>query len=504
MRVLPAFFLLCALPTASLAVQVAVPQAGPTRSDVRRVLTAQLQIFETRPPADALGVIKTLAGLPQAGLHGVAADRAAAQAALAVIAAPDFERLKEDRQARVPYARALGAENVARLVDAAAALRAHAVLDPSLGAQLTRLTSQGPGLEAAYARLDALFDRGRIPGFEDFRAPSEPGQSGLIIPSRRGRIERAPAEEPPGLVIPRPEDAGLLIETAGRREKLYPQDGLIFERRSIPGPLAPYYEELPGGAIRRKARDPLADQLAAAGVELWSMRHGQSETNRAGIFAGAGADPALTTSPDEHGLSGKAQGAAAALTLYHKFGGDAWARRVLAGVEKPAILLTSPLKRARQTTALFARLLDERARRLGGPAARPLYRLGVERNLAEMSFGSLEKRRFEDVRALAFFKNFDSGDGGAGRTFLDRFPGGGDSRMDMMIRQHRVLRRVLKDYAGRRVVLIGHHESVSSQRAVLGMLETRPEDGALKAAHVPNAAPEQLVFPGAKPLSFSN
>lgn len=499
------------------AAVIRVPSGGApvTRLQFQAVVSGQLREYASLTPEASLRRLATLSALPAKRFPALAVERAAAQAALALIVSPNAAQLRDDRETRIRLSRALGEANVELIATVAEELRGYAAVDPALSALIARLRerfapregSERSDIAKALAALKEFFDQSSVPGYAsvsvgdavDGRSILIPvRRSGLVKPARRGAADS-------GLVSQAVEEgAGFVTRATGedgrvRTQKVYPRDGLTFERREIPAGLADAYEELPGGALRQRKADPLMAALAASKIDLWTVRHGETESNRARLAAGRGTDAPLTRTPNEKGVSGESQARAAALKMYESLGGDSWARAVSAGIQKPVVILTSPMKRARQTAAAFAELLDYESQRLGGGSRHRLYETHVERGLAEIAFGDLEGWTLDKAKSLGAWPAFD-GVEGAGRTFLDRFPKG-ESRLDVMIRQRAILRRVIKKYPGRQVVTFAHFETVTAQKAVLGLLDRDPADRAFKVAPIANAEPIRLSFAGARLLS---
>lgn len=486
--------LLTALVLAAAAANAAAGVIGAapiTRVAFQAVLAGQLQQYMALPTAAGLERLEALTALPSSQFPALAADRVAASAALTLIVSPQAARLQSDRETRVMLSRALGKKNVSMLATAADNLHAQAAGDPSVSAAVERariLFSSPDGADIARVRagLKRFFDGASSrPGLPDFTPPAA-----RPLPPAGGLTANVVVEGG-GFVYQSVDAAG-----RKRRDKVYPQDAVTFERRDIPAALAGVYEELPGGAVRQTAPDPLVAALYAAKIELFTVRHGETETNRARLLAGSGIDAALTTTPNEKGVHGESQARAAALKMYENLGGDSWARAILAGIKPPLVILISPLKRARQTAAALQELLDQRSRSLAKGPPRRLYEAHVERGLAELAFGEFEGWTIDKAETLASWPDFN-GLSGAGRTFLDRFPKG-ESRFDVMIRQRGVLRRMVKDYPGRQVVTFAHFETVVALKAVLGLLERDPADRALRVTPVENAQPIRLTFPVAR------
>lgn len=255
----------------------------------------------------------------------------------------------------------------------------------------------------------------------------------------------------------------------------------------LPAELAPYYGPAAHGGLIKLQEDPVAAALRASGARVWSVRHGQSEANRAKLFAGR-TDVPLTVVPDADGVSGVAQAAAAAAKLYAELGGERWARDVASGKRRPLIVLTSPLKRARQTAEALGSFLDAEGRRLGAQSA--LYESRVEPLLIEMDYGRLDNRPYSEVLRTLDWKYWD-GISGEGRSFRGRFPEG-ESRVSVLRRQRQVLAGIAAKLAGRDVITFAHFEVLTAQMAIMGALATAP-DGAMRVTNVPNASPLRLV-----------
>lgn len=484
-----------------------------SRLQFQTVVAGQLRQYMALPPAAGLARLETLAALPSAQFPALATDRAAAQAALTLIVSPNAASLQEDRETRVLMSRALGRQNVASILTASEGLSNLAAVDPALNSSIQRIRAKFSPQEAGQtdiaqvqANLKEFFDRASVPGFASLSMGGVDARS-ILIPVHPSGLSKPGPQAASGLTARAvPEGDGFVTTELGsdgrtRRFKVYPKDGISFERREIPGPLSDYYEELPEGALRRRRTDPLVAALDAAKIDLWTLRHGETTTNRAGTLGGGGTDSALTKTPNEQGTSGEGQARAAALKMYEELGGDSWARAVLLGVKKPVVILVSPLTRSRQTAAAFTDLLDYKRQRLATGRSGRLYELHIERGLKEIAFGELEGWTIEKGSTLSAWPALD-GMKGLGRTFLDRFPGG-ESRFDVMMRQRGVLRRVIKDYPGRQVITFAHSETVVAQKAVLGLVDVDPKDQALKSSAIPNAEPIRLSFGAAGSMARS-
>jgi len=236
------------------------------------------------------------------------------------------------------------------------------------------------------------------------------------------------------------------------------------------------------GALAYQSPFELRDQLVAAGVELTGLRHGESEANAA---ANAGKPVMIGQSETPLTATGRQQARAAAERLLQQFGGDKWLQEA---VQKPEILpvvYASPLSRASDTAAAFAALVKERSG-LDLPIRK-------DSRLLEIGFGSYEGKPGSKLAREhpVFASNWD-GHRGAGIDFQHRFPQG-ESRLDVMARVSSLLKEVVEEHAGRRVLLVCHQETLVGVRTALGLSKQR--DGRIRAdsGEIQNATPIPLV-----------
>lgn len=471
-RSLVALLLLSAPLQAAL---IHVPGAGApvTRPAFQAMMAGQLAEYRALPPAMALQRLETLAALPSAQMPALAAERAAATAALALIVSPNAPALTQDRETRIVMARALGKENVAAIAAAASELKTFTQFDPALSASVARLRerfappagSQRTDIGDVAGRLKEFFDQGKTPGYKSVGLGDAVDGRSILIPDRPSGLVKAPKQQGSGLLTQAtPEGTGFVTSETledGRvsRRKIYPQDGVTLERRAVPSIDEGVYEELPGGALKQKKLDPLVNRLAKAKVDLWTVAPGPAEASKA-----------------------------AAAKLYAELGGDNWARATAAGLQKPLVLLVGPDEESRRTARAFGELLDFKSRSFKGAR---LYEAHREKALRGMAYGAFEGMSDEKKAALAAWTEFESG-----RDFLDRLPGG-ESRMDVLVRQQGLLRRAAKDFAGRQIVTFGSPEAASAQQTVFGLTPADKKDGALLAQPVPPAEPLRLSIAGA-------
>ncbi|HET6697507.1 MAG TPA: bifunctional RNase H/acid phosphatase [Nocardioidaceae bacterium] len=171
----------------------------------------------------------------------------------------------------------------------------------------------------------------------------------------------------------------------------------------------------PGQPVREGAGEQVEDLGTPTTLVL--VRHGATDHTTAKRFSGTGgSDPGLNG-------DGRAQVRAVA----------DWLAPLGEQVEA---VVTSPLRRARESAEIIASRLDREVR--------------VEDGLAEAAFGSWDGLTFQQVRE----RYPDDLDAWLGS--LDVGPGGGESFRDMSVRVRRGRDRLLASYAGRTVLAVTH------------------------------------------------
>lgn len=241
------------------------------------------------------------------------------------------------------------------------------------------------------------------------------------------------------------------------------------------------------GALAYQSPFELRDRLVAAGVELTGLRHGESEANAA---ANEGKPLLIGQSETPLTATGRQQARAAAEQLLQQFGGDPWLQEAMQKPEILPVVYASPLSRASDTAAAFADLVRERSQALGHELDLPIRK---DSRLLEIGFGSYEgKPGSKLVREHPVFASNWDGHRGAGIDFQHRFPQG-ESRLDVMARVSSLLKEVVEQHAGRRVLLVCHQETLVGVRTVLGLSKQR--DGRIRAdsGEIQNATPIPLV-----------
>ena len=181
-------------------------------------------------------------------------------------------------------------------------------------------------------------------------------------------------------------------------------------------------------------------------VELIAVRHGQSVTNAA--FPAADA-----AGLEDGGVPGS--DAEVALTELGRIQARDFGTWLASRSPRPDVVLSSPYVRARQTTDIAM----DGLRQLAGRA--PEVR--VDERLRDRELGVLEMQTMAGIR-----RRFP--DEVARRQKVGEFlyrPAGGESFADVALRIRSLLRDIIDDLAGRRVLIIGHDAVVLLLRYVI-------------------------------------
>jgi broad specificity phosphatase PhoE len=254
------------------------------------------------------------------------------------------------------------------------------------------------------------------------------------------------------------------------------------------------------------AQDPvdgcdLHQELDQAHVHLIGIRHGQSTSN-ATAQAAHGSVFSGQTNVQLTDL-GKQQAHSAAVQLYDQLGGDAWMEQAAADPEKLPVVYASTLSRAENTAEATVALFSEEAHTLAGHGELTTAQADgvatemqphLDPRLMEMGYGSYEMRSSADLQAEQpqFFANWDN-KVAKGVDFMDRFPGGGESRSDVMTRVGSFLHDVAQHDPGRTVLAFSHTGTLTMAEVDLGEIPETDGKLQLPAANVPNATPFTLA-----------
>lgn len=205
---------------------------------------------------------------------------------------------------------------------------------------------------------------------------------------------------------------------------------------------------------------------------MWIVRHGESIGNVARDAATAAGHSVIDIAERDIDvpLSPLGQEQAAALGVW--FGQQSES-------ERPDIILTSPYRRARQTSALI-----EDGAAFGG------LRVVVDERLREKEFGILDRLTASGIRQT-FPEQAEF------RRVLGKFyhrPPGGESWADVVLRLRSMLDSIALHYEGQRVLIVCHQVVVLCLRYVLEELD---EEGILaidREADVANCSITEYAF----------
>ncbi|MDR6856856.1 histidine phosphatase family protein [Variovorax guangxiensis] len=201
---------------------------------------------------------------------------------------------------------------------------------------------------------------------------------------------------------------------------------------------------------------------------LWIVRHGQSAGNVARDAAEAGGFPLIELAWRDIDVPLSELGIEQSIAL-----GDWFAR--LPAQEKPEVILCSPYVRARATAELVAEH--------GGLSGESI-KLRVDERLREKEFGILDRLTKLGIRQKHPELNEQ-------RLHVGKFyfrPPGGESWCDVILRLRSVLEMVTREYAGRRVLVVGHQVIVNCLRYLLEHMDEQQILDIDRQGDVPNCA----------------
>ena len=201
---------------------------------------------------------------------------------------------------------------------------------------------------------------------------------------------------------------------------------------------------------------------------LWIVRHGQSAGNVARDAAEAGGLPLIELAWRDIDVPLSELGIAQARALGDWFG-------KLPTDEKPEVILSSPYLRARATAELVAE---------HGGMAGDMLKLRTDERLREKEFGILDRLTKLGIQQ----KHPDLNDQ---RQHVGKFyfrPPGGESWCDVILRLRSLLEMVTREYAGQRVLVVGHQVIVNCLRYLLEHMDEQRILDIDREGDVPNCA----------------
>jgi len=202
---------------------------------------------------------------------------------------------------------------------------------------------------------------------------------------------------------------------------------------------------------------------------LWLIRHGQSAGNVARDAAESGGLPVIDLAWRDIDVPLSDLGVEQATAV-----GDWFGR--LPRDEQPEVILCSPYVRARET----ARLLAESA----GLGADRGVRLRIDERLREKEFGILDRLTRFGIQQK--HPELDEQRGHVGKFYFR--PPGGESWCDVILRLRSLLEMVTREYAGQRVLVVGHQVIVNCMRYLLEHMDEHRILDIDRQGDVPNCA----------------
>jgi broad specificity phosphatase PhoE len=199
---------------------------------------------------------------------------------------------------------------------------------------------------------------------------------------------------------------------------------------------------------------------------LWLVRHGQSAGNVARDAAEALGLAVIDIADRDIDTPLSELGKRQAMAL------GRWFAELEEG-ERPQVVLSSPYVRARDT----ARIIASEASRKG-----EAWKLRQDERLREKEFGILDRLTVHGIRQ----KHPELS---AQRTHVGKFyfrPPGGESWCDVILRLRSLLEMVAREYAGCRVLVVGHQVVVNCMRYLIEQMDEAQILGIDKLGDVPN------------------
>lgn len=201
---------------------------------------------------------------------------------------------------------------------------------------------------------------------------------------------------------------------------------------------------------------------------LWLIRHGQSAGNVARDAAEAGGLATIDLAWRDIDVPLSDLGAAQSSAV-----GDWFSQ--LAENERPEVILCSPYIRAQET----ARLIAEAA-----GFVHPQIKLRTDERLREKEFGILD--RLTKVGIQQKHPDLDEQRAHVGKFYFR--PPGGESWCDVILRLRSLLEMVTREYADRRVLVVGHQVIVNCMRYLLEQMDEKQILDIDREGDVPNCA----------------
>ncbi len=250
------------------------------------------------------------------------------------------------------------------------------------------------------------------------------------------------------------------------------------------------------GSIGYQGPSERYQQLARAQVQLLGVRHGQAQSNADSEALG---EPLLYGQSDSPLTDkGREQAQNCLQKVVEQLGGSDWLSRAIDDPRLLPVVVSSDLSRAQETAEIFQEGLAREAESLKGEAGREVVeqhlQLHSDARLRETNFGEFETQPLSRLQSAypGFVSHWRPAQGPA-TDYLHRFPGGGESRADVMRRMDEFLQNCCLRFPGKTVIVISHGETLLSTRALLGKAPVLDGKVIAETGVIPNAMPFWLV-----------
>ncbi len=200
---------------------------------------------------------------------------------------------------------------------------------------------------------------------------------------------------------------------------------------------------------------------------LWIVRHGQSAGNVARDAAEAQGLHVIDIATRDIDVPLSALGRRQSQSLGNWFG-------ALPPDQQPQVLVCSPYVRAQET----ARLILQNAGMEGA------IKLRTDERLREKEFGILD--RLTPLGIQDKYPDLNQQRGHVGKFYFR--PPGGESWCDVILRLRSLLEMVTREYAGRRVLVVGHQVIVNCMRYLIERMNEATILGIDRLGDVPNCS----------------
>jgi len=216
---------------------------------------------------------------------------------------------------------------------------------------------------------------------------------------------------------------------------------------------------------------------------LWGVRHGETEANKNKMMFQGNVDEEIDQLTDK----GKEQAREAAEVLFAQL-----KDKIASGEE--IVVITSDLKRAKDTADAFISLVKERT----GITIKP----EVDKYANEISFGIWDNKTPEQLSSRD-------------RYFIIQYrknnattrPKNGESFLDLLIRRKKLLETINKSHKGKIVVLFSHGVGLTADRVLLGDTALIDKTGQIdwkRKNMLPNGAARLLYTPSTETFNPEN